>query len=73
MLQTCYVDETHHVLTQSAQNPAKIPYFYNFFSEKSIFANVHVYFQYIQISEGALTLWRHSDVIWSSFYIGINE
>ena len=27
-----------------------------FFSEKSIFANVHVYFQYIQICEGALTL-----------------
>ena len=65
MLQTCYVDENHHVLTQSAQNPAKIPYFYNFFSEKLIVPNFHVYFQYIQISEGALTY----DVIVTSYEV----
>ena len=29
--------------------------FPQFFSEKLIFADFHVYFQYIQISEGALT------------------
>ena len=40
--------------------------FLQFFSEKSIFANFHVYIQHIQICEGALTLWRHSDIIWSS-------
>ena len=64
MLQTCYVhvDENHHFLTESAKNPAKISCFYDFFSEKLIFANFHVYFQYIQICEGALTLWGH---IWS--------
>ena len=28
------------------------------FSQNLIFANFHVYFQCIQISEGALTLWR---------------
>ena len=39
--------------------------FLRFFSEKSIFAHFHLNFQYIQICEGALTLWRHSDVIWN--------
>ena len=39
------------------------------FSEKLIFVNFHVYFQSIQISDGALTLWRHSDVIWSSMVL----
>ena len=37
-----------------------------FVSEKLIFAHFHVYFQCIQISNGALTLWRDSNVIWSS-------
>ena len=37
-----------------------------FFSKKIIFSNFHVYLQCIQISEGVLTLWRHSDVKWSS-------
>ena len=66
MLQTSYVVDNHHFLTYSAKNPAKIPCFYDFFIKKLIFANFHVYFQCIQISEGALTLWCHSDVIWSS-------
>ena len=34
----------------------KIPCFYDFSAKKSIFAYFHVYFQYIQICEGALTL-----------------
>ena len=43
--------------------------FLRFFSEKSIFANFDAYFQYIQIYEDAMTLWRHSDVIWSSIVL----
>ena len=39
------------------------------FYRKIDFANFHVYFQGIKISEGALTLWRHSDVIWSSMIL----
>ena len=54
--QTCYVDENHHFLTYSAKNPAKIPCFYDFLSKKLSFAHFHVYFQCIQIFEGALTL-----------------
>ena len=70
LLQTCYADENHHFLKYSAKNPAKIPCFYDFsFSKKLIFANFHVYFQCIPISEGALTLRRHSDVIWSSMLL----
>ena len=45
------------------------PMFLWFFSKKLLFANFHVYFQCIQISQGALTLWRHSDVIWSSMVL----
>ena len=40
--------------------------FLRFFNETLIFANFPVYFQCIQISEGALTSRRHSDVIWGS-------
>ena len=65
VLQIYYVDENHHFLTFSAKNPI----FLRFVSEKLIFANFHVHFQCIQISEGALTLWRHSDVIWSSMVL----
>ena len=68
VLQTCYVDENHHFLTYSAKNPAKIACFYDFFSEKLNFAHFHVYFECIQISEGALTL-CHSGVIWSSMVL----
>ena len=50
----------------SSQRSCEIPCFYDFFSESLFFANFHVYFQCIEISDGALTLWRHSDVIWSS-------
>ena len=56
MLQIFNVDENHHFLTYSAKNSAEISSFYDFF-------------QSIQISEGELTLWRHSDVIWSSVVI----
>ena len=44
--------------------------FLRFFREKTHFANFYdVYFQYIQICEGALTLCRHSDAIWSSMVL----
>ena len=33
MLQACYVDEIHHFLIYSAENPAKIPCFYDFFAK----------------------------------------
>ena len=39
------------------------------FSKKSIVANFHVYFQYVQFCEGALTLWRHCNFIWSSMVL----
>ena len=39
--------------------------FLRFVSEKSIFANFHVYFQYIQIWEGALIF----DVIVTSYEV----
>ena len=68
MLQTSYVDENHHFLTYSAKTSPCF-YFFRLFSETLIFANFYVYFQCIQISEGALTLWRHSDVIWSSMVL----
>ena len=42
---------------------------YDFLRENLIFANFYVYFQCIQVSEGALTLWSHSDVIWSSMVL----
>ena len=59
-------------------------FFFFFFSEKWIFANFHLYFQCIQkcilanfhlhfqciqISESALTLWRHRDVVWISMVL----
>ena len=69
VLQICYVDESHHFLTYSAKNSAKSHVSTIFLSEKLIFANFHVYFQCIQISKGALTLWHHSDVIWSSMVL----
>ena len=53
MLQTSCVDENHHFLTYSAKNPEKILCFYG---KKLIFADFYVYFQCIQISEGALIL-----------------
>ena len=52
-----------------SQKSCENPMFLRFFSEKSIFANFHVYFQYIQICEGALYLRRHSDVTWSSMVL----
>ena len=39
-----------------------------FFSQKLFFANFHVYFQCIQISEDVLDLWRHSEVQRYSFW-----
>ena len=66
---TCYEDENHHFLSYSAKKSAKIPCFYDFFSEKKMFANFTYYFQCIQISKGALTLWRHSYIIWSSMVL----
>ena len=59
-----YVDENHYFLTYSGKKSCANPMFLRFFGVKLIFANFHVYFQCIQISEGALTLWLHSDVIW---------
>ena len=64
VLQTCYAHENYHFLTYSAKNPAKIPFFYYFFSEKVIFANFPVYFQCIQISEGVTSY----EVQWYSFW-----
>ena len=55
MLQTSYVDENHHFLKIQPKILRK-SHVSTIFSEKLIFANFHVYFQYIQISEGALTL-----------------
>ena len=62
MLQTCVVGENYHCLHNKTKFVRKSDVS-KMFSEKSIFANFHVYFQYIQICEGALTLWYHSDVI----------
>ena len=57
------------IISLHNDNPPKIPrkshVSSTIFSEKPIFGSLHTYFQYIQICEGALTLWRHSDVIWS--------
>ena len=68
VLQICYVDENHHFLTYSPKILRR-SHVSTIFSEKLIFANFHIYFQCTQISEGALTLWRHSDVIWSSMVL----
>ena len=54
-----------HIQPKSYENSM----FLQFFSKKLIFGNIHVYFPWIQISESALTLWRHSDVIWSSMVL----
>ena len=59
VLQTCYVDENHHFLIHRPIQPKILQKSHDvsmFFREKLIFANFHVYFQCIQISEGALTL-----------------
>ena len=56
----------------SLHNQSKIlrkSYALRFFSKKVMFANFRVYFQYIKICEGTLTLWRHSDIIWSSMVL----
>ena len=54
----CYVDENHHFpYIISHKSCEKIHVFYDFLSEKLIFALFfHVYFQYIQICDEALTL-----------------
>ena len=52
-----------------SQKSCENPIFLRLFSGKSILANFHVYFQYIQICEGALALWRHSDAIWRSMVL----
>ena len=61
------VDENYHFLSYLARNSAKIPCFYDFFSEKLIFAN----FQCIQISEVALiynVTVKSYEVQWYSFW-----
>ena len=44
MLQACYVDENHHFLYIISQTSCENLMFLRFFSEKSIFAHFHVYF-----------------------------
>ena len=62
VLQTCYVDENHYFLTYSAKIPC--------FLAKNWFLLIFTYiFNASKISEGALTLWHHSDVIWSSMVL----
>ena len=71
MLQTSRVDENHHFLTYSAKKSCENPMFLPFFGKKLMFVIFHIHFQSIQISEGTLTfsLWRHSDVIYSSMVL----
>ena len=64
MLQTCVVGDNYYWLHNQPKIRPKSDVS-KMFSEKWIFANFHVYFQYIHICEGALILWRHSDDIWS--------
>ena len=64
MLQTCVVGDNYYWLHNQPKILRKSDVS-KMFSEKSIFANFHVHFQYIQICEGALILWRHSDDIWN--------
>ena len=63
----CRWESSYIISQKSCENPM----FLRFFSKKSIFANFHVYFQYIKICEGTLTLGHHSDVYevqWYSFW-----
>ena len=69
MLQTSYMDENHHFLAYSAKKSCENSMFLRFLAKKMIFANFHAYFQCIQMSEGVLILWRHSDVIWNSMVL----
>ena len=54
----------------SLQNSAGKVVFYGWVPRNPLKSvNFDVYLKCIQISEGALTLWRHSDVIWSSMVL----
>ena len=73
MLQTCYVDENHYFLTYSAKIPAKISCFYDFFSEKliyAIYANFHVYVKFPRVADFMTSQWRHMKLNGTNF--GIN-